>query len=126
MAAGYALDAMVGDPRRFHPVAGYGRAAATLERLLYAPSRADGAIFTGLAVGLPVAAAVAANRATRNRPVARFALTAAVTWAALGGKSLRRESELMADFLGAHDIQAARERITHLCGRDPAALDGSD
>jgi adenosylcobinamide-phosphate synthase len=126
MAAGYALDALVGDPRRYHPVAGYGTAAATLERLVYAPSRADGAVFTGLAVGLPIAAAVVARRATRNRPVARFGLTAAVTWAVLGGKSLRREATLMADSLSAHDIQAARERVTHLCGRDPEALDGPD
>lgn len=126
MAAGYALDALVGDPRRYHPVAGYGRAAGTLERLVYAPSKADGAIFTGLAAGVPVVAAVAAHRATRNRPLARFALTAAVTWAVLGGRSLRREADLMADALSADDVPAARERITHLCGRDPEALDAPD
>jgi adenosylcobinamide-phosphate synthase len=123
MAAGYALDALLGDPRRYHPVAGYGKAAGTLERLLYAPSRADGAVFTGVAVGVPVMAALAAYRATRKRPVARFALMTAATWAVLGGRSLRREAGLMADSLAAHDMPAARERITHLCGRDPAALD---
>ena len=31
LAAGVALDALLGDPRRFHPVAGFGRAAAALE-----------------------------------------------------------------------------------------------
>jgi adenosylcobinamide-phosphate synthase len=126
LVAGYALDALVGDPRRFHPVAGYGKAATALERLLYAPSRADGAIFTAAAVGVPVLAAVAANRWTRRRPLARFALVTATTWAVLGGRSLRREAEAMADSLEAADIDAARERITHLCGRDPAALDESE
>ncbi|WP_027343705.1 cobalamin biosynthesis protein [Hamadaea tsunoensis] len=125
MAAGYALDALVGDPRRYHPVAGYGRAATALERLLYAPSQADGAIFTGVAVGVPVLAAVAAARATRHRPVARFVLVTATTWAVLGGRSLRREAEHMADALEGHDLAAARERITHLVGRDPAALDAA-
>lgn len=126
MAAGYALDVLVGDPRRYHPVAGYGRAAAALERLLYAPSRADGAVFTGLAVGFPIAAAIVAQRATRKRPVARFALTTAITWAVLGGRSLRREADRMAESLTAQDMPAARERITHLCGRDPEALDGPE
>ncbi|NUR73947.1 MAG: cobalamin biosynthesis protein [Hamadaea sp.] len=126
MAAGYALDALLGDPRRFHPVAGYGKAAGTVERLLYAPSRADGAIFTAVAVGAPVLAAIAANRLTRYRPFARFALVTATTWAVLGGRSLRREAAAMADSLEAGDTEVARERITHLCGRDPAALDESD
>jgi len=126
MAAGYALDALLGDPRRYHPVAGYGKAATALERLVYAPSRADGAIFTGLAVGVPVVAAVVAHRATRHRPLARFALVTATTWAVLGGRSLRREADALADSLEAGDLPAARERITHLCGRDPAALDESE
>jgi len=126
MAAGYALDALLGDPRRYHPVAGYGKAATAWERLVYAPSRADGAIFTGLAVGVPVVAAAVAHRVTRRRPLARFALVAATTWAVLGGRSLRREAGALADSLEAGDLPAARERITHLCGRDPAALDEPD
>jgi adenosylcobinamide-phosphate synthase len=79
-----------------------------------------------VAVGVPVAVAVAAHRATRNRPLARFAVTAAVTWAVLGGRSLRREADLMADALTADDMPAARERVTHLCGRDPDALDAPE
>jgi hypothetical protein len=39
LAAGVALDALLGDPRRFHPVAGFGRAAAALEARDYADSR---------------------------------------------------------------------------------------
>jgi adenosylcobinamide-phosphate synthase len=126
MVAGYALDALLGDPRRYHPVAGYGKAATALERLVYAPSRADGAIFAGLAAGVPVAAAVAAHRLTRHRPLARFALVTAATWAVLGGRSLRREADAMAVSLEAQDLAAARERVTHLCGRDPVALDETD
>ena len=42
MLAGVVLDAAFGDPRRWHPVAGFGRAAAALERRLYAPNRAAG------------------------------------------------------------------------------------
>ncbi|WP_344130473.1 CobD/CbiB family cobalamin biosynthesis protein, partial [Luedemannella flava] len=60
---------------------------------------------------------------TRRRPVARAALVAATTWAVLGGESLRREADLMADALESRDLVAARRRLPHLCGRDPAGLD---
>lgn len=122
LLAGYAVDALVGDPRRFHPVAGYGKAAGALERLLYKPSRRDGAAFTTIAVGVPVALAVTAQRVTARRPLARFTLVAATTWAVLGGSSLRREGRLMAESLAGEDIAAARERLPNLCGRDPRAL----
>src|SRR5687767_705158 len=92
MLAGFAVDALVGDPRRFHPVAGFGRAATALERRLYRPDRVAGAAFTAAAVGIPVAAAVAATVATRRRPAARAVLVAAGTWAVLGGRTLRREA----------------------------------
>jgi adenosylcobinamide-phosphate synthase len=123
MLAGFAVDALVGDPRRFHPVAGFGRAATALERRLYRPDRVAGAAFTAAAVGIPVAAAVAATVATRRRPVARAVLVAAGTWAVLGGRTLRREAGYMAGALERADLPAARGRLGHLCGRDPSTLD---
>ncbi|BCB81939.1 cobalamin biosynthesis protein [Phytohabitans flavus] len=126
MLAGFAVDALVGDPRRFHPVAGFGRAATALERRLYRPNRAAGAVFAAAAVGVPVAAAVAASVATRRRPVARAALVAVGTWTVLGGRTLRREAGYMAGALERADLPAARGRLSHLCGRDPSALDESE
>ncbi|WP_433215425.1 cobalamin biosynthesis protein [Dactylosporangium sp. CS-047395] len=126
IALGALLDAIFGDPRRWHPVAGFGRFAGALERRLYADSRQAGARFTALAVGLPVLAAAAAARLTRNRPLARTALTAAATWSALGGTSLAREGRIMADKLEAGDLPAARAQLPNLCGRAPSALDSPD
>ncbi|HEU0239880.1 MAG TPA: hypothetical protein VFR11_11485, partial [Micromonosporaceae bacterium] len=42
LVAGYAVDTVLGDPRRWHPVAGFGRFAGRLERRLYAPTRTAG------------------------------------------------------------------------------------
>ncbi len=42
LLAGYGIDLLLGDPRRWHPVAGFGRAAAALERRLYAPRQGAG------------------------------------------------------------------------------------
>jgi adenosylcobinamide-phosphate synthase len=123
MAAGFALDAVFGDPRRFHPVAGFGTVAGVLERRVYAPDRVAGAGFAAVAVGVPVVAGVAASVLTRRRPVARAALVAAATWTVLGGRTLRREAGVMAGHLESGELASARGRLNHLCGRDPSSLD---
>ena len=79
--AGALLDRAFGDPRRFHPVAGFGTLAGALERRLYAPDRRAGATYAAVAVGLPVLGGVAATLATRRRPWLRAGLTAVATWA---------------------------------------------
>ena len=123
LITGYLLDSAIGDPGRLHPVAGYGTAAGALERRVYRPHRRAGAVFTTIAVGVPVLAAIAASRMTRRHPAARFAVTAAATWTVLGGRTLRREARIMAGYLETGDLPAARGRLNHLCGRDPSTLD---
>ncbi|EXG80301.1 cobalamin biosynthesis protein [Cryptosporangium arvum] len=123
LALGALLDHVVPDPRRGHPVAVFGRFAGALERRLYAPTRARGALFAALAVGAPVVAGVAVDRLTRRRPVLRAAATAVTTWAVVGGTSLRREAAAMDRLLAADDLPGARARLSHLCGRDPSGLE---
>lgn len=126
LLAGYALDLLLGDPPRRHPVAGYGRLATALERRCYAPQRAAGVRYVALAVGGPVALATLAQAATRRRPLVRAGLVAATTWAVVGGRSLRREAAAMASALESADLSGARARLPHLCGRDPSQLDAAE
>lgn len=126
LLAGFLLDGLLGDPPRWHPVAGYGRLAARLERRTYAPTVAAGAGHAALAVGVPVAVAATAATATRRRPVARAVLVAAATWTVLGGASLRRQARSLAAELGSGDLAAARRRLPNLCGRDPSTLDATE
>ncbi|WP_405105223.1 cobalamin biosynthesis protein [Micromonospora sp. NBC_01405] len=123
LVAGYALDSLLGDPRRWHPVAGFGRAAGALEQRVYRPDRTAGVVFTALAVGVPVLVGAAATVATRHRPVGRAVLMAAATWTVLGGRTLRHEAKVMGRALRGGDLPAARRRLGHLCGRDPSTLD---
>jgi len=120
---GYAVDAVVGDPQRGHPVAAFGRLAAGVERRTYASRRGPGVAHVVLLVGGSALLGGAAERLAR-RPVARVVVTAAATWAVLGGRSLRREAAILADQLGRADLAAARVQVTHLVGRDPSRLDG--
>jgi adenosylcobinamide-phosphate synthase len=48
-------------------------------------------------------------------------VTALATWAVVGGTSLRREANEMTRLLEGGDLDGARQRLSHLCGRDPAS-----
>ncbi|MBV2355114.1 cobalamin biosynthesis protein [Streptomyces sp. J2-1] len=122
-AAGVLGDLLLGDPRRGHPVAMFGRAAARAERALWHDHRGWGALFTTVCASAAVALGAAADRAVRRSPGARAALTAGAVWAVLGGTSLAREATAIGRSLTAGDLVAARARLPHLCGRDPEALD---
>ncbi len=126
MALGAVVDALVGDPRKGHPVAVFGGRVAALENRIYADSRARGTLFTAICVGAVAGIGVAADRLTRRRPLARTAVTAAATWAVLGGTTLGREGAHMATSLESGDLAAARARLPHLCGRDPSRLDAPE
>ncbi|MFI9599144.1 cobalamin biosynthesis protein [Streptomyces sp. NPDC052043] len=122
-AAGLLGDLLLGDPRRGHPVAVFGRAAGAVERALWRDHRGWGALHTAVCVGGVVSSAALAASALRPSRTASVALTAAATWAVVGGTSLAREARVIGRALETGDIEGARARLPHLCGRDPQALD---
>ncbi|EMF00413.1 cobalamin biosynthesis protein [Streptomyces mobaraensis NBRC 13819 = DSM 40847] len=122
-ALGFLADLVAADPRRGHPVAAFGRAAQAVERRLWADHRGRGALHTAVCAGGAVAAATLLARAVHRSRKTDIALTAAATWAVLGGTSLGREARAIGGALAAGDLEVARERLPHLCGRDPRSLD---
>ncbi len=102
-------------------MAGFGTVAGALERRAYADSRASGAAYASvLTAGTALLGAVAV---AGRGPSSRAAVTAVATWAVVGGTSLRREAATMSRLLQDDDLVGARERLSHLCGRDPSQLD---
>lgn len=124
LVLGFAADRFLGDPQRFHPVAGFGSIAATTERTWYADSRSRGVLHTSALVGGATLLGIAVERATPN-PLTRVAVTALATWAVLGARSLSREADAVHALLATGDLPAARLRLTHLVGRDTCDLDES-
>jgi adenosylcobinamide-phosphate synthase len=121
-----ALDALLGDPRRCHPVAAFGRAAAALEARDYADSRLGGAAHAAACVLAVAAPAALLHRRTRGRPPAEAAAAALAVWAVTGARSLHNEAERAMVSLAGHDLPAARRVLPSLCGRDPAGLDATE
>lgn len=126
LALGFAADRVLGDPARWHPVAGFGRTAAALEAHSWAPRRGRGAAYAGVLVGGTVLLGAVVERGSRPGSAAHVVVTAAATWAVLGGTSLDREGRAVADLLDRDRLPDARRRLTHLVGRDTRELSADD
>lgn len=123
LIGGYGADLLLGDPRRWHPVAGFGRVALALEGLMYVPTRGRGALYAGTLVALAAFAAEIAARGAARTGVGRRLVLVVVTWAALGGRSLTAEARGILSQLERGDLEAARRSLPALVGRDPADFD---
>jgi len=126
LAAGVALDALLGDPRRGHPVAAFGRAAAALEARDYADSRLRGTAHAAACVLAVAVPAVLLHRRTRGRPPSQAAAAALTVWAVTGARSLHLAAERSMVALAGNDLASARRVLPSLCGRDPAGLDATE
>jgi adenosylcobinamide-phosphate synthase len=126
LVAGVAADWVIGDPRRGHPVAGFGSVAASLERRWWRPSRSAGVAYVMVLVGGTAAATAVVDQGLGRRPVARALLLALVTWSALGGRSLAGAGRRLAAAVRDGDLEAARRLAPTLVGRDPSGLEGPE
>ena len=124
LVGGYAADAVFGDPRRLHPVAGFGKVALAAERVGYAPSRAARR-------ALRVRASWPRRRSppsSARAPPSALGWDAPASWPSspgrrsAGARSAARRARL-ARRVEAGDLDGARAVLPSLCGRDPAGLD---
>lgn len=126
LALGWLADAVVGDPRHRHPVSGFGSVATRLEGSTYARRRSRGVGHVAILVGAAAALGVMAERTSGRHAAVHTLVTAAATWAVLGGRSLSREAVIIDGQLRADDLPAARLQVRNLVGRDTSALDADD
>jgi adenosylcobinamide-phosphate synthase len=118
-----AADGVFGDPRRGHPVAGFGAVARRVERVLYRDGKASGVAYTAVVGGAAVLLGAGIERIGRRGPLTQAVTTAVATWVVLGGASLAGQGTAIGAELDAGDLAAARRRLPNLCGRDPERLD---
>lgn len=113
------LDRLLGEVSRFHPLVGFGRLAAAIERRFNRRSIAGGVLGWSLAVLPWVGLAVAL------RPLAPFALDVALLYFALGAQSLGEHAEAIARPLRAGRLDEARQRVGWIVSRETSSLDAS-
>ncbi|WP_435146436.1 adenosylcobinamide-phosphate synthase CbiB [Halobaculum sp. P14] len=116
------LDAAVGEfPTRTHPVVWFGAAVAPFDREWSRPL----AVGVAVAVALPLAAAVAVAGvvAAAGRPhvAAAVAVAALALFSATSLRMLLDEARAVVAATEG-DVDAARDRLRSLAGRDPAGL----
>lgn len=124
------LDRLLGEPRRFHPLVGFGRLASGIERALYGSADATpssrrwrGVAALALAVLPFVTAAwwVAAQGSWIS-----VAMETAALYFALGGRSLEEHARRVADSLEAGALEEARRRVGDMVSRDTGAMAPED
>jgi adenosylcobinamide-phosphate synthase len=121
MASALALDALLGEPRRGHPLVGFGRWAQWLEARLHADSRGRGL----LAVALTVLPFVALAVALSALPGIGVLVQLGLLYLCIGHRSLHEHAQRVRDALAAQDIEAARTGVAMMVSRDCAAMDAT-
>lgn len=124
MWAALLLDRVLGEPRRAHPLVGYGRLAQAIERALYRDSRARGVMAWLLAV-LPLTLCAAALQwaTLQVSPWLAALYSAGVLYLCVGLRSLDEHAAPVARALRAQDLAAARAAVGRIVSRDTQALD---
>ncbi|MEW6165853.1 MAG: adenosylcobinamide-phosphate synthase CbiB [Pseudomonadota bacterium] len=119
--AGVLLDRLLGEPRRWHPLVGFGRLADAAERALRAgtPGHPLGNRLRGLAAWLLLVLPFVALAAWFAHPV----FDALLLWLALGGRSLGEHARAIAAPLAAGDLPGARQAVGMIVSRDTTQLD---
>ena len=128
LPVGLLLDQWLGEPRRWHPLIGFGRLAAMVEHALRRgePGHAFGNRLRGplawAVIVLPLPLAFAWLLAELPAAAA-FAGHVLLLWFALGGRSLAEHAQAVAQPLAAGRLDVARERLSWLVSRETSQLD---
>ena len=128
MAFAVVLDGWLGEPRRYHPLVGFGRLAQGCERYCYGAAslgrrqrRGRGVVALVLVVTPFVALAAWIDQLQGWNLLFELGLL----YLALGGHSLVAHSSAVAMALRAGDLPAAREAVGMIVSRDTSELDES-
>ncbi|WP_027867993.1 adenosylcobinamide-phosphate synthase CbiB [Massilia alkalitolerans] len=114
LAAGILLDLLLGEPRRWHPLVGFGRLAQAIERRL---NRGTLPFLRGLLAWL-LAVLPLSLLAWLAAAHAGLWLHALLLYACIGLRSLRDHTMPIVDALRAGDLETARARTSWIVSRD--------
>ncbi len=123
LGAGLALDALLGEPRRWHPLVGFGRLADALQARFNFPEAVGNRLRGVVAWCLAVVPLTLLAWLLSRLPVIGWLVEVLALYAALGLRSLAEHARPVAVALRGGDLMEARRRVGYLVSRDPQALD---
>lgn len=122
IGAALLIDACLGEPRRWHPLVGFGRLAQAVEKRLYSDSVLRGALALCLLL-LPVTLFTALLEALSESRAWAFAPELLLLYLAIGWRSLNDHGEAVRKALVENDLAGARQHAGLMVSRDTAELD---
>lgn len=123
LLAGVLLDLWLGEPRRWHPLVGFGRCVGWLEQRCNRGSTPVRRVLGVLAVLLLVVPPVALCSWLLQWPLLQLLLSPLVLWFSLGLKSMGEHIAPIQQALERGDEAAARHATAMICSRDEATLE---
>lgn len=119
--AALVLDAWFGEPRRYHPLVGFGNVALAIEHRIYTCSKKNGIHAVLLLVLLPVVL-IEFIRLLINSNI----IDIVVLYLAIGWNSLTMHARSVKSALLEENLFLASERLSLLVSRDTAGLNRTD
>ncbi|BFM15821.1 adenosylcobinamide-phosphate synthase CbiB [Maricurvus nonylphenolicus] len=129
LLAALLLDKLLGEPRRFHPLVGFGHWTNAIEGCLNRSNKFQlfgfllGACAWVLAVIPIVIVAAFLDHWLQAYSYLHMLVTAAVLYLAIGWQSLLQHAQAVAKPLIAGDLSSARQAVGMIVSRDPEQLD---
>lgn len=116
------VDRLFGEPRRWHPLVGFGWLASHIEKGAR-KTLGDGILAGALAWAVAVLPWVALALALRQaHPLAHWLVDIALLYLAVGARSLVEHAEAISHPLELGNIEAARSALSWIVSRDTQAL----
>ncbi len=113
------LDRLLGEPARFHPLAGFGHLASTVERLVYRANHLSGL----LAVFIVLIPLVFFAYLLQRVAVFGTLFSILVLYFSIAPRSLAEHAERVSNAFSAEDMPAARQAVSMMVSRDTLLLD---
>ena len=121
------LDHLLGEPRRWHPLVGFGRIAAWIEVRMNAGTRPLPQRLAGCAaVLLLLAPCVAASAMASVIPAWGSVIQIVLLYFTLGAASLAQHARAVKQALDVNDVILARRRVGMIVSRDTGAMQSDD
>jgi adenosylcobinamide-phosphate synthase len=119
------MDYLFGEPRKYHPLVGFGNIASGVERLLWQEHRGKiyGVIALLLMLFITLAPLFALILITANNIILSQFVVVLGIYIAIAPRSLKEHAKAVGDALNAGSLDDARFELSKLVSRDTQSLD---